>query len=190
VLVNYDEDVYRQRFTAAHEGGHAILDADQPFVVSFDKWDAGDLAEIGANVFAGHYLVPDDTLGTLGGVTWTPSVALDTAQRFSVNIDTLVFRLVDQGYVDQALSAELRRHKVPRAAKVDPELPSSLPAASRLRKEELLQRGLSTYYVSLCFDAHDQGAVTRARLAEMLLTHESELADLRALFHGGARARG
>jgi transcriptional regulator with XRE-family HTH domain len=36
-LVNYSEDMYRQRFTAAHEAGHAILDADEDFVVSFTK---------------------------------------------------------------------------------------------------------------------------------------------------------
>src|SRR6266404_3972386 len=34
VLVNYEEDVYRQRFTAAHEGGHAILDSSDQVVVS------------------------------------------------------------------------------------------------------------------------------------------------------------
>lgn len=46
VLVNYDEDIYRQRFTAAHEAGHAILDEDQDVVVSFSRWGPGDLSEI------------------------------------------------------------------------------------------------------------------------------------------------
>ena len=190
VLVNYEQDVYRQRFTAAHEGCHAILDADQPFVVSFARWDPKDLAEIGANVFASHYLVPDDTLAGLRSVTWSATTVVEAATRLSVNTDTLVFRLEDAGYVDQALSVELRRHRVPRTAKSDPELPSSLTAASRTRKEELLQRGLSNHYVALCFNAHEQGVVTRARLAEMLLAHDTELAELRALFHGGARAPG
>jgi IrrE N-terminal-like domain len=35
ILVNYDEDIYRQRFTAAHEAAHGILDRDQDVVVSF-----------------------------------------------------------------------------------------------------------------------------------------------------------
>jgi len=33
--VNYSEDVYRQRFTAAHELAHAIFDSDDSAVVSF-----------------------------------------------------------------------------------------------------------------------------------------------------------
>lgn len=36
VIVNYDEDIFRQRFTAAHEGGHAILDTEATFNVTFD----------------------------------------------------------------------------------------------------------------------------------------------------------
>lgn len=34
ILVNYSEDVYRQRFTAAHETAHAILDEEEDFIVS------------------------------------------------------------------------------------------------------------------------------------------------------------
>ena len=45
LLVNYSEDVYRQRFTAAHEMAHAIFDSDQEVVVSFRS--AGeDLVEV------------------------------------------------------------------------------------------------------------------------------------------------
>ena len=50
ILVNYSEDVYRQRFTAAHEVAHAILDDDQDVIVSFTS-DKGNLSEIRANVF-------------------------------------------------------------------------------------------------------------------------------------------
>jgi hypothetical protein len=35
LLVNYNEDVYRQRFTTAHEMAHAIFDAQDLAVVSF-----------------------------------------------------------------------------------------------------------------------------------------------------------
>jgi hypothetical protein len=38
VLVNYSEDVFRQRFTVAHEAAHAILDDGEDFVVSFSQW--------------------------------------------------------------------------------------------------------------------------------------------------------
>jgi hypothetical protein len=45
IIVNYDEDVFRQRFTGAHEGGHAILDSEATFNVSFE-WGGRDLKEV------------------------------------------------------------------------------------------------------------------------------------------------
>lgn len=43
ILVNYDEDIYRQRFTAAHEAAHGILDRDQDVVVSFGATSLANL---------------------------------------------------------------------------------------------------------------------------------------------------
>src|SRR5208283_3514988 len=59
LLVNYTEDIYRQRFSAAHVAGHAILDDEEDFVVSFTSWQKGDLSEIRANTFASAYLLPE-----------------------------------------------------------------------------------------------------------------------------------
>ena len=39
ILVNYSEDIYRQRFTVAHEVAHSILDTEADFIVSFTKWE-------------------------------------------------------------------------------------------------------------------------------------------------------
>ncbi len=62
VLVNYDEDIYRQRFTAAHEVGHSILDNDNEVVVSYKRWGKKNLVEIRANTFASNYLMPSNFL--------------------------------------------------------------------------------------------------------------------------------
>src|SRR5690242_3067787 len=45
-LVNYSEDVYRQRFSAAHEVAHAILDVDQEATVSLEDYPGTDLKEV------------------------------------------------------------------------------------------------------------------------------------------------
>src|SRR5690606_9952762 len=62
VLVNYDEDVYRQRFSVSHEAAHAIFDSSEGVVVTFEarssKYTKSDLKEIRANSFASHYLMP------------------------------------------------------------------------------------------------------------------------------------
>ncbi|MDB9453118.1 hypothetical protein PN478_09900 [Dolichospermum circinale CS-534/05] len=66
--------------------------------------------------------------------------------------------------------------------KIDPELPEDLPIGSRQRKEELLKRGLSTFYVGLCFDAYYQKFISAGRLAEMLLVDHSELQNLANIY--------
>ena len=59
--------------------------------------------------------------------------------------------------------------RVPRELKEDPELPSDLSPRSHERKEALLQRGLSDYYVHLCFEAYRESIVSAVRLSEILL---------------------
>jgi hypothetical protein len=54
--------------------------------------------------------------------------------------------------------------RVPREAKVDPELPESLSPRQRDRNIHLLELGLSDYYVELCFEANRlYGAAKEAR---------------------------
>jgi hypothetical protein len=48
--------------------------------------------------------------------------------------------------------------------------------------QQLLWRGMSNSYVSLCFDAYNQGHVSAGRLAEMLLADESELREVAELY--------
>ncbi len=62
ILVNYSEDIYRQRFTTAHETAHAILDDEEDFVVSLLS-DKKELVEVRANTFASHYLIPPVQFG-------------------------------------------------------------------------------------------------------------------------------
>jgi len=57
-LVNYSEDLYRQRFSAAHEMAHAIFDSAQGASVSFDRPSGSDKLELRANRFASCFLMP------------------------------------------------------------------------------------------------------------------------------------
>ena len=58
----------------------------------------------------------------------------------------------------------------------------SLTASQRDRRKGLLERGLSNYYVDLCFSAHAQGLIRTGRLAEILLVEHAELSDIGILF--------
>jgi len=183
VLVNYSEDIYRQRFSAAHEVAHALLDDGEDFIVSFSRWDQGNLSEVRANTFASHYLMPPAFLRAIPSPKeWSQTKLLDWAKHLMVNPESLVYALKDALLLSDEQAADLRRLKLPRDEKQDPELPGHLTSRSRDRKLELLKRGLSDAYVSLCFDAYQQGRITAGRLAEMLLCGETELVALCELY--------
>lgn len=184
ILVNYTEDVWRQRFTALHEACHAFLDRGDRVVVSFDKWDPKDLVEIRADTFAAHVLLPDDLMDQLPrDVEWTAERVTDFAKRLKVTHAPLIYRLKDTNRIGGLEVGQLRRTaRVPREAKTDPELPANLTDAQRRRRLALLRRGLSVHYVGLCFEAFDAGHITRGRLAEMLLTTDAGVVEVGAEF--------
>ena len=73
--------------------------------------------------------------------------------------------------------------RVPKQDKIDPEIPNTLAPQSKERKRKLLERGLSNYYVGLCFESYREGLISAARLGEMLLIDgDSELMILADLY--------
>ena len=180
VLVNYTEDIYRQRFTAAHEVAHAILD-QQEFVVSFAKWGHNDLVEIRANTFASRYLLPSQLLRSLPEKSWSRDSLIAWASRLKVSALALAIGLKESGILTEEEFSSLSSVKVPAHLKSDPEI-EGIEGRSLKRKQSLMERGLSTAYVSLCFDALAGGIVTNARAAEMLLASEDELNEMARLF--------
>ncbi len=182
-LVNFSEDIYRQRFSAAHEMAHAIFDADQGVSVSFEQPDGTDLVEVRANRFASCYLMPPAFLSKLPDPNgWSDSEAIGWANNLRVSCSALAIALREAKLVDQAAYRRISRLRVPQEAKVDPELPEALNPAQRARKEQLLERGLSDHYVALCFEAHSSSVISLGRLAEALLCSQAELLELANLY--------
>ncbi|MHB1007015.1 MAG: ImmA/IrrE family metallo-endopeptidase [Chloroflexota bacterium] len=184
VLINYSEDVYRQRFTGAHEAAHAILD-DEDVVVSFehDRWNKKNLSEIRANTFASRYLMPPEFLRSVPEAqVWDGGKILDWANRLETNPEALSYALKDARLVSAETAAQLKLVRIPASLKVDPELPADLSLGSRRRREEMLRRGLSVFYVGLCFDGYSAGAISAARLAEMLLVDPHQVVQVAEVF--------
>src|SRR5262244_2011366 len=145
---------------------HALLDDDEEVVVSFDKSPSVDLREVRANTFASRYLIPPEFLRQIPNPQdWTTSKALDWASKLKVSTEALSIALKEADLITADAQAAIRSVRVDANAKVDPELPPNLSPKSRERKETLLRRGLSDYYVGLCMDAYEQGAICAARLA-------------------------
>jgi Zn-dependent peptidase ImmA (M78 family) len=182
-LVNHSEDIYRQRFSAAHEMAHAIFDSAQGASVSFEGPSGSDMAELRANRFASCFLMPPAFLAQLPDPAgWSDADALGWANQLRVSCVALAIALKEANLIDAATYSRIRNLRVPRGAKVDPELPESLNATQRERKARLLESGLSDYYVSLCFEAFSAGRISIGRLAEALLCSHSELAELATLY--------
>lgn len=182
MLVNYSEDVYRQRFTAAHEAAHAIFDKADEVVVSF--WNAKDLKEIRANTFASRYLMPPAFLTKIpNSDQWDVEKLLKWSHDLRVNPTALLIALSEEGMITSAQAEQMKDAKLAKQLKIDPELPESLSPRSRERKEQLLELGLSTRYVSLCFSAYRNNLVTASRLVELLLLDGDEnLRELAELY--------
>ncbi|MEH2221492.1 MAG: XRE family transcriptional regulator [Nostoc sp.] len=182
ILVNYSEDIYRQRFTAAHESAHGILDDDQEFVISL-KTDKKNLVEVRANNFASDYLMPPEFLQKIpDSQTWTPEKAIEWANKLKVSTEALANALKSANFISENVEIQIKAVRVPRDLKVDPELPESLSFGSHQRREELLKRGLSNFYVGLCFDVYEQGFISAGRIAEMLLVSKYELTEIASIY--------
>lgn len=181
ILVNYDEDVYRQRFTAAHELAHALME-DSEFNVSLSK-DGSNLIEVRANAFASHYLIPPAFARAVlaSEAAWNNTTIIEWAKRLKVSTEVLRISLKEQRIIDDDTFNQLKGSRVPRNQKIDPEIASE-SGRTRERKLSLLQRGLSMHYVNECLEALDNGRISNARAAEMLMIREHEMGEIKALF--------
>ncbi|WP_079914658.1 XRE family transcriptional regulator [Paenibacillus sp. 32352] len=182
ILVNYSEDMFRQRFTAAHEVAHSILDDEHQAVVSFTKWSKNDLVEIRANTFAAHFLLPRNFTNLIpSSHSWDDEKVLYWSVKLNVNTEVLAIALKDERLIDSNTERLIKSVKVPRNLKIDPELRGLSPKGEERRKT-LLERGLTSDYLQLCLDAYAKDIITASRMAEMLMVHERELREIMSIF--------
>ncbi|RUL78954.1 XRE family transcriptional regulator [Dyella choica] len=184
ILVNYDEDIYRQRFSVSHEAAHAIFDSNDTASISYErsssKYNKMDLKEIRANRFASHYLMPPTLLPRVP--SWSKELALHWAQTLKVSTEALSYALREADLVDDAAARMIRSVRVPMIDKVDPEAPSNLSPSQLARRKELMEMGLSDYYVGLCFEAHHRGLISAGRLGEAFLSDYRGLREISVLY--------
>jgi len=179
ILVNYDDDIYRQNFTLTHEICHALLDDNLDFNVSFES-EKG-YREIRANAFASSFLIPIGILNKFRSVSWNKDLILKIANQLKVNIQPLLIALKSNNYINQNEYNEFIKLKIPRNSKDDYELKDLSPKIL-LSKKALLEKGLSTFYVRNCHEAYTKGIISSGKLAEILLVDGCELPIILDLF--------
>ncbi|KYC48915.1 MAG: hypothetical protein AMQ22_01797 [Candidatus Methanofastidiosum methylothiophilum] len=187
ILVNYDEDIFRQRFTVSHEVGHAIFDnEDGDIALSYrGKWDTKDLREIRANVFAASFLIPDELLNSIpDNKNWNGEKLIDWAIKAKVNTVSLLIALENSGLIDRRQSQQISHYKVPLSSKIDPEFVNLSPEMVK-RLSTLLEKGLTNKYLNKCLTAQRDGMISTSRMMEMLLVEQNEILEINSLFKLG-----
>jgi Zn-dependent peptidase ImmA (M78 family) len=183
ILVNYNEDVFRQRFTVAHEAAHAIFDLDDnDDYFSNSNWDRNDLVEIRADAFASAYLIPEFVLKTIqDNKNWSSDKLLEWAIKLKVSVPALLKTLIDRDLLNKEDSNTFKNISIPKEYKIDPEI-KGLSAKSLERKKYLIEKGISQSYINKCKSAYEREIISIGRLAEMLLMDINELRETNELF--------
>lgn len=185
ILVNLAEGMARQRFSAAHELGHAILDADDaPITLSMlGGWNSAELAEVRANAFASHFLMAPGLLSAIPRDHLTnPAEVSAWAGRLRVSVPALLSAFHDARLIGAEQRSWLREAAQRPPEPPDPELEGALTPPQLERKQVLLERGLSGRYVGLAFEAFNAGRISLGLLTELLLSTPAETAEIAALF--------
>ncbi len=177
ILINYNDDIYRQRFTLAHEAAHGLFDLidNQDVFVSYEYKNKKDLREIRADNFASSFLLPKEFITKIKITNWDDRSILDWCNKLSINPEPLSIALKVAGLISEEQQNHFKTLKILQSQKIDSELSVSMSENGKNRKLALLQKGLSDYYVKLCLDAYRADIVTLSRVAEMLLIDDNML---------------
>lgn len=176
VLINYDDDLYRQFFSAAHEYCHVLADrgvlATEGSVVSYRG--RHDLVEVRANNFAAEFLLPTGVFAELKRPkdldelsSFVRTIALD----YGVNTETVAIKLKELGWItDKTLASfqAVRPAVIRRTEKTDPDIPPNLTPKQIERRVNAIREGISSYYLELLRRALTEDLITFGRFAEML----------------------
>lgn len=178
ILVNYDEDIFRQNFTLTHEVAHSIFDYNENINISFSgDWNKGDLIEIRANTFASNFLIPKDALLSLKVAKWNEDNLIRVALQLKTNIIPLLISLKELSLITDNEYRQFSNLKIGINKKIDPEL-ENVTEKIKKAKQNLLEKGLSSYYVRKCFEAYQLNMITKQKLSEMFLSDEFELPSI------------
>jgi Zn-dependent peptidase ImmA (M78 family) len=151
VLINFDEDLYRQFFSAAHEYCHVLFESklvqDEGCIVS-RKYGRKELVEIRANVFAAEFLLPIESLDGYTRPTNLEELK-DTiekiARAYRVNTETVAIRTSERGWISDKTLQSFRAQKpvtIPRQEKRDPDIPRDLSELQIERRTLAAKQGI------------------------------------------------
>ena len=172
ILINYNEDTYRQNFSLLHELCHALLDNEIGFNLSLESDtkntnDSNDkFAEYRANSFAGAFLVPSYLIEPYRGKTIDANLINKLALHTHANPQVVLIQMKTLKIITKDKYQQLIKTRLRKVYKEDVELLNSTDKL-KAAKQKLIEKGLSPYYVRNCYEAYSNGCISRAKLAQM-----------------------
>ncbi|BBK38654.1 DNA-binding protein [Allostella sp. ATCC 35155] len=185
LLVNYRQDLYRQRFSVMHEAGHAFMDHARPYNISkHGDLESRQLSELRANTFASTFLMPDELLRKLGSKSrWDDTDhVLKTADRLWVTVPALLSALKRSKIIDDETRNRLRAAQLRLPEKRESELVGDYSPSELERKSRLMARGLHINFVLDCMEALTRGDLSIGRVSELLLVLPEDVYEIASLF--------
>ena len=169
-VINASESPSRQRFTAAHEYAHFLVDRDERRGEICDTVRRREPFEMRANAFAASLLLPatgvTSSLNDLGAerLRVEPEHAVHLMYHFSVSYDAVLWRLLNLGWITSDRRDELARISptgLARALGYDGEPGEGEPEPDRWR--------------TIAIEAWRDGEISLGKLSELLGISEHQL---------------
>lgn len=177
VLINADENIYRQNFTLAHEIGHALMDGiDFNVSLSVDD-ESSPFREYRADAFASNFLLPQDIISKIPKSYINADFIKAQANRFRVNVVPFLIALKKAQLISEVEFNKYKQIKIPRNEQLDYEF-ENLTERLTLSYKLAIKRGLTPAYIKNSHKAYYDGYISAERLSEMLLTDIYDLPNL------------
>ena len=186
ILVNFEEDLFRQNFSVAHELCHALLDKDSLVTVSFnqsgyEKHDDRQKREWRANSFASHLLFPHGVRMKIAlGSSETEYIPFirRAAETYHVNPEVILYALQEASRLsEQQVEALKPSVKLTKNEKEDADFMGETSKVKWRRKRHL-EKGLSSDYIRTCLRAFSEGQISYGKLANALLVSPVDLPEM------------
>lgn len=163
----------RQRFTTAHELSHFLAGDADPLVVDEQLFGTGRVAEMRANAFAAHFLMPASGLRSrVGNRTVDDDVVAELMHAFQVSLEALLWQLQNLDLLSQH-EHRILKAKGPAALSLAAGYVGEWAAAERQR--DIVRP--PAILVRRALDAYQAGVIGSRRIAALLL--RDDVADLR-----------
>lgn len=167
IAINSDMSIGRQRFSLAHELYHLYYDKSASSSVSLLNIGEGDEIERNADQFASYFLVPGPTLyekvDKIGRDNLDIENIIKLEQYFGVSHKAMLYRLVDEGFIDFQTAKSMEYGVVSIAARLGYDTSIYYPSSPDKKM------GVLGYYISSADKLLDSGLISRGKYEELLL---------------------